>query len=60
MKPSLLLATAFAVCGLSACGDTAVLSPDESVGPNPKLPPPNETLIPTLKIAPAVGWPQGA
>jgi glucose/arabinose dehydrogenase len=59
MKPSLLLATAFAVCTLTACGDTAVLSPDESVGPTPKLPPPNETLIPTLKIAPAVGWPQG-
>jgi glucose/arabinose dehydrogenase len=50
----------FAGCTLTACGDTAVLNPDESVGPTPKLPPPNETLIPTLKIAPAVGWPQGA
>ncbi len=29
-------------------------------GPNPTLPPPNPTLIPTVKIAPAVGWQDGA
>lgn len=29
------------------------------VGPEPQLPPPNPTLIPTVEIAPAVGWPAG-
>jgi len=29
-------------------------------GPNPLLPPPQNKLIPTVDIAPAVGWPQGA
>ena len=30
------------------------------VGPDPALPPPEETLIPTVEIAPATGWPEGA
>jgi glucose/arabinose dehydrogenase len=30
------------------------------MGPEPVLPPPRETLIPTVKIAPAIGWPEGA
>ena len=30
------------------------------VGPNPTLPPPTKTLIPTVHIAPAAGWPAGA
>jgi glucose/arabinose dehydrogenase len=59
MTLRVLFATSVAVCGLTACGDTASLNPDQSTGPNPTLPPPNETLIPTLKIAPAVGWPEG-
>jgi hypothetical protein len=29
-------------------------------GPSPQLPPPNKTLVPTVNIAPAIGWPQGA
>lgn len=56
---SLLLLTVVG-CSIAACGDTAQLDPQETVGPSPKLPPPNETLIPTLKIAPAVGWSKGA
>lgn len=60
MKSRMLFATTVFAFGLSACGDTALLGPDESTGSDPKLPPPNETLIPTLKIAPAVGWPKGA
>ncbi|MGZ8159681.1 MAG: PQQ-dependent sugar dehydrogenase [Methylobacter sp.] len=28
------------------------------VGPHPQLPPPNPTLIPTVNIAEAVGWPE--
>ncbi|RYI94645.1 MAG: sorbosone dehydrogenase family protein, partial [Acetobacteraceae bacterium] len=28
-------------------------------GPNPQLPPPKSSWIPTVNIAPAVGWPEG-
>jgi len=39
-----------------ACGETAKLPFEAGVGPNPQLPAPNKTLIPTLKIAEASGW----
>ena len=29
------------------------------MGPEPQLPPPHQTLIPTVEIAPAKGWPEG-
>src|SRR5678815_4219725 len=45
---------------LSGCGDEASQSVEAGMGPNPSLPKPNETLIPTVNIAPAKGWPQGA
>jgi glucose/arabinose dehydrogenase len=45
---------------LAACGDTAKLPFSAGVGPEPTLPPPNQTLIPTVEIAPAKGWPEGA
>jgi glucose/arabinose dehydrogenase len=44
---------------LAACGDKATLPFSAGVGPDPKLPPPNKTLIPTVDIAPAKGWPEG-
>ncbi len=44
---------------LAACGDTAKLPEQAGFGPNPTLPPPNSTMIPTVKIAPAKGWPDG-
>ena len=44
---------------LVACSETATLSVSDGTGPNPKLPPPTRTLLPTVKIAPAIGWPEG-
>lgn len=44
---------------LSACGDTARLDVAEGFGPNPRLPQPVKSLIPTVKIADAAGWAQG-
>src|ERR1700719_3212071 len=45
---------------LSACGDQATLPVSAGTGPNPELPPPHRTLLPTVNIAPAKGWPAGA
>jgi len=46
--------------GLAACGESSTLSVSDGTGPSPKLPDPNKTLLPTVNIAPAVGWPQGS
>lgn len=54
---ALLLAVA---AGLSGCGETARLEVSDGFGPSPQLPEPNKTLIPTVNVAPAIGWPQGA
>jgi len=48
-----------AMIALAGCGETAKLAVEQGIGPHPTLPAPNHTLIPTLKIAPAVGWPAG-
>ena len=48
------------VAALSGCADIAQLPASAGVGPNPTLPPPTRTLIPTVNIAPATGWPAGA
>jgi glucose/arabinose dehydrogenase len=44
---------------LAGCGDEATLPEQAGVGPNPKLPPPRETIIPTIKFAKATGWTTG-
>ncbi|HCS42191.1 MAG TPA: sorbosone dehydrogenase, partial [Pseudomonas sp.] len=58
-KPQLVLVIALAG-GLAACGETSSLQVMDGTGPSPKLPEPNKTLIPTVNIAPAIGWPDGA
>lgn len=58
-KPQLVFIIALAG-GLAACGETSSLQVSDGTGPSPKLPEPNKTLIPTVNIAPAIGWPQGA
>ena len=46
--------------GLAACAAPPLGDATAGVGPNPTLPPVNHTLIPTVHIAKAVGWPSGA
>ena len=46
--------------GLAACGESSTLQVSDGTGPSPKLPEPNRTLIPTVNIAPAIGWAAGA
>jgi len=60
--PTLLrsaLLVGFVALGISACGETAGLTVDQGTGPNPVLPAPRKTLVPTIKVADAVGWPAG-
>ena len=45
---------------LAACGESATLPLAAGTGPRPELPPPRATWLPTVHIAPAVGWPAGA
>ncbi|KAA0996318.1 sorbosone dehydrogenase family protein [Pseudomonas sp. ANT_J12] len=58
-KPQLVFVIALAG-GLVACGEHSSLQVTDGTGPSPKLPEPNKTLIPTVNIAPAIGWPAGA
>ena len=53
------LVLGIAALGLSACGEQARLPVSAGMGPNPELPPPKTSLIPTVHIAPAKGWPDG-
>ena len=48
-----------AVLALAACNEMATLPVSAGTGPHPTLPPPEQTLIPTVHIAPAQGWPSG-
>jgi glucose/arabinose dehydrogenase len=42
---------------LAGCGDKAQLPEQASQGPNPQIPAPRQTLIPTVNVADAIGWP---
>ena len=57
MKPAAALALCAAL--LAGCGDTAKLPAEAGMGPTPTLPAPHPTLLPTVHIAPALGWPAG-
>ena len=50
---------AMTILGFSGCGEQATLPASAGFGPSPQLPPPNATLLPTINIAPAKGWPRG-
>ncbi|MBX8470229.1 MULTISPECIES: sorbosone dehydrogenase family protein [Pseudomonas] len=58
-KPQLVFVIVLAG-GLAACGESSSLQVSDGTGPSPRLPEPNKTLIPTVNIAPAIGWPAGA
>jgi len=49
--------TSFAAA--TACGSAAKLPLAAGIGPNPELPAPNSSLIPTVKVADARGWSGG-
>ena len=60
LKPLPTALFAALLLSLTACGERQRLPDTAHVGPNPSLPEPTRTLIPTVDIAPATGWPEGA
>ena len=58
LSPASLFLAATAVA-LAGCGEEATLPVAAGTGPQPQLPAPNATLIPTVNVAPAKGWPDG-
>jgi len=45
---------------ITACGAPPIAAPLAGVGPDPQLPAPEKSLIPTVQVADAKGWPSGA
>ncbi len=59
LAPLAPLATGALMLGLAGCGDVASLPVQAGYGPDPVLPDPQRSLIPTVNIAQATGWPEG-
>ena len=60
MHSQSLVAVLFSVFALDSCSQTAILPPSADIGPNPVLSQPEKSLLPTVNIAPAKGWPEDA
>ena len=60
MRRSILVIGIISVTGLASCSFTnSSLPVSAGVGADPTLPAPKQSLIPTVNIAPAVGWKAG-
>ncbi|MDQ6640373.1 MAG: PQQ-dependent sugar dehydrogenase, partial [Pseudomonadota bacterium] len=59
MKLARIASLLVVAAALAACGDSATLPLAAGTGPRPQLPPPHKTLIPTINVATATGWPAG-
>jgi len=60
MRSLQIVVSMLTVFALAGCGEETALPQSATMGTNPNLPAPQTQLIPTVKIAPAVGWPEGA
>lgn len=58
MKLRIVVICMMAVLG--GCADRAQMAPEAGMGSQPQLPEPRKTMIPTVNVAPARGWAQGA
>ena len=58
MRRALPIAGVLALA-LAACAQAIPPSPLVGFGAQPTLPPPRMSLVPTVNIAPAIGWPDG-
>ena len=48
-----------ALLSVAACAGPARLPVEAGIGPNPRLPPPEHALIPSIAVGKAEGWPAG-
>jgi glucose/arabinose dehydrogenase len=62
LRPNLLLAICAASLALSlaACDEQDTAATEQTFGSKPTLPAPENSLIPTVNVAKAIGWPAGA
>jgi glucose/arabinose dehydrogenase len=51
-----VFATAMTACLSAAAAEATKMTEAEGYGPTPRLPPPEKSLIPTVKVAPAAPW----
>src|SRR5512141_2233993 len=59
MSGKILLAICIAALPLAACNEQDSVATEQTFGPSPPLPAPEQTWIPTVNVAVAVGWPAG-
>lgn len=57
MSWKLVSSTCLAATLAAGCGESAKLRVEDGMGASPRLPPPVKTLLPTVKVAKAEGWP---
>jgi hypothetical protein len=43
---------------LSACNEQETAAAEQTFGPSPALPAPESSLLPTVNVAKAIGWPE--
>ena len=60
MRTAICLALLGVLASPLLTAEEATLPVEAGMGPDPTLPPPNPTLLPTVLVAPAKGWPAGA
>ena len=58
VRRSMLAAVGFLYL-VAGCASDAKLDVSDGIGPDPKLPPPSRSAIPTIDVAAAAGWPAG-
>ena len=56
-SPSIVALAVVIAAGLAACAEQGKLPQEATIGPNPQLPSPDKSLVPTVKVAKAIGWP---
>ncbi len=54
------MALIVALSAVAACGASSRLTESHGTGPKPELPQPEKTLIPTVNVVTAIGWPPDA
>ena len=59
MRPITFAPAFFTALALTACGTTSNVPVALGIGPNPRLPEPTKTLLPTVNVARAEGWAAG-